>query len=502
MAIEELPGWGDNLAAILPQLGNALDKIIQPNAQYVRLLQSQLAQNPELAGKLAQAYNDNPQAVSAIYGGHADNILKSLKLNQEQLNKGRLADVQGQVLNSPAANDIGRTSLGLPTTIAEQGQALKNQGQGLENQGQIIKNDTSSLKLNQERAAAQFLANLPPEQRNDAYYKQLFGVLKVDYDKAQHEATAIDQAKPWIGKGNAQIFSAYRRGQISSDALQGLWDVNPGAMQMMLKDMEADENRKARIDVAALARKNGRYDTMNSLYLQTAKTASELGVKGPALFEAEYGKDAINGVDGIVANYNADDVKTAAQALQNMNVYNRANRLKPVLTAFSILNKSNDAGSMAMFNAAAQAAGIDLQAVPSNRFLGSFRGPGVTYTWNGQEIGPNDVASVLNSGSIPGQTKSPPAAAPAGGERSVNTKGQGSSRAPGTPATKAPGLVKAKYKLNDEAFNSLGANADAKDLVKASIEQGFNRDVIVSSKLYRNLSADAQAKVLQSLGIK
>lgn len=465
--VEYLKTLGEELGPSIQQIGGALQDALMPNRKYQVMLKESLAKNPELIGQLATIAKDNPTALEGVFGKGAGGFFSSLHETPDAVLKRSMTSATQGALKGKE-DDAGRVALGLPTKQAEEkgrvdieGSKLDNQGKKITQAGQITTNERSKIQLQRETAAAKFMASLPPEVRNDVMFRDLTGLLQVDYSKAQESAHSMDEAAPWVGKSSKDIRRAYKSGALSNSALQGLWDLNPNAMQMMLKDMESDEAWAMRAAMAKDAKTNRRLDIMGELYKETAKHASEIGVSPAALFESRYGYSPDDVVPNSKSTYKPEDVTAARTADEKFAKAKRAKAIEPALKAFKNLkDRPKSAGAAAFFNATADAAGLDLR-VEMDEEPGMIWGTNKKYKYysNGVELDQKGVDGILQGG---GHSGVEPEAKPTTSDKELS---QGS-----------------------------------KALIDAAKKKGFSIDTIKSSAAYARLSPEEQQAVLAGLG--
>lgn len=406
--VEYLKTIGEEMGGSLQQLASGLQDIINPNAKYQTMLKDSLAKNPELISHLATIAKDNPGALESVFGKGSSGFFQGLHETPEaQLAR----DTTGATSRALKGNeeDVGRVKLGLPTKLDEQGKKLTQSGQVLDQAGQATKNERDKISLAKETAAAKYMASLPPEVQNDAHFKELTGMLQVDYSRVQERAHSMQEAQPWLDKSTMEIRKAYKKGLISDAALEGLVDLHPGGMQMMFKDMESDEQWAMRAAIARDAKTNRRLDIMSTLYTEAAKEAGKLGVKPGALFEAQYGYSPDEVVPNSKSKYTPEDVTAASAATQQAAKQAKAKAMLPLLGIYKEMMKPGGltSGVTGMFNASADAAGIDLRVEKGedNGILGTgiLKSAKPVFMWNGQQIDAKTANSIL-SGETPGNT--------------------------------------------------------------------------------------------------
>lgn len=459
MTIPYLPGWGDILKQNLPQIAGALDPIINPNRASELALKEAIMKNPELVGHLATLNKDNPGALQGVFGPNTQGFIDSLQETPTaQLERTKTQAAAGVAANRP--EDVGAAGLGIENPTQKKQRELDIQ------QGQ--------LRFDQDRKSADFFNSLPDELRNDAYFKQSFGTSKVEYQKIQTLATRMKAAEPWRGQSNKEIYQAYKGGKIDSEALQGLWDVNPDAMKMLFRDMESDDANAVRMAVAKDARKNGRLDIMSQLFISTAKNAleNELNVKPGALFEAQYGYPADEVVPGLSATYTSEDVSAAKTAMERQRMQTRSRVLAPLNAALKELNKTKSTGGAAAVTAAAQQAGIPLAVVYDTSPL--FRNKVRYYYMNPdgtkEEIDSDTVSTMVSTGKIP---------------------------VPGTEPTPAATEERENAAAAQKAADTPALDDDQRELI--AMYQG-NPAGLVKDEDFRALDPEGQQQVLSQFG--
>lgn len=506
--MEYIPGWGDVLKANLPQLGSAVQDIIDPAKKFQVALRAEIAKNPAMLGQLATIAKDNPQGLNQVFGEDVSGFFSSLNETPEaRLSRQVASSAQSVAAQRP--NDVGAAALNIkdPTTAAR-----------------------DDLNLDQERKLATFLAELPEEERNNAYFKQVAGVFRFDYDKLQTRARNIESAKAIAGLDTNEVFRQWRSGKLNGATIQGWLDLNPDALSLFMGELEFSRNAQLRRDLAKEARANGRFDLMQQLYLNSAKDAARLNVNPGALFEANYGFAAPDVVGGLHAAYTPEDIKNAKVALQREEHQARAKLMKPVLEAQSALLKKRSPGNIAIFNAAAQAAGLELRVEEEDR---RFRPDKLIYYWNGQQVDEQTLNTILTTGREPvgtNETKEPGVNPPATQSRTSGTVpapirpdlSQVINQYQGNPSgliaspeytkmseserQRAIGMVSrnetvtpsAKIKqggLNPTAFSS----NDAVAFVNFAVAKGYTKAQIEASAVYQKLSPKDKQAVLANL---
>ena len=478
--VEYLKTLGEELGDPIKQIGGALMDVVNPNYKYQVMLKESLAKNPELIGQLATIAKDNPGALEGVFGKGSSGFFANLHETPDAQLKRSMTGAAAGALKGKE-EDVGRVALGLPTQLGEQkdrqslrkgevdieGAKLDNQGKQLTQAGQVTQNARDRITLEREKSVAKFIQSLPPEVRNDVMFKDLTGMLQVDYSKAQERAASMDQAVPWLNKSPKDIRKAYKQGLLSDQALQGLWDLHPDAMKMILKDMESDEAWAMRAAMAKDAKTNRRLDIMSELYKETAKHASEIGANPAALFEARYGFKPDEIVPNAQSKYAPEDVENARTLDQKAAKAKRAQALVPVLNAYKILQKTKPdkgVGAAGMFNATADAAGVDLRVevnpgVDEGWF--KFDKPKYQYFWNGQPVD-EKTAEKLMSGDQ-GHTGVEPTDKPTTSEQELSSE-------------------------------------RAKSMVEAAKKSKMDFDTISTSSAFARLSPEEKLQVKQALG--
>ena len=389
--MEYIPGWGDVLRANLPQLGSAIMDIVMPHKKAQLALQAEIQKDPTLVGKLATIAKDNPGALSHVFGQDTEGFFSSLNETPEAQLARTTTQAASDVAKGRSA-EVGAAKLGIadPTTA-----------------------ERARIHLDRERQVALFLANAPPELLRDANFKDVFGLTEDQFNQAQARAQNYKEGLPLKGLSPKEIVQGWKSGKYSNAQIQGWIDQFPDVSKVPLGDEAFQREAALRRDLAAEARRNNRFDLMQQLFMNTAKDAAKMHVNPGALFEAQYGFAAPDVVSGLSAAYGNDDIKTAKEALQREENQERAKLLTPVLKSLDALTKKRTSGTIAAFNAAAQAADIDLRAEEQDRL-----GPNKTvFYWNGTEVKAEDLPTILDPSRTPSGTNkeepvtvSPPAA--------------------------------------------------------------------------------------------
>lgn len=468
MTLPYIPGWGDMLKQNLPQLGSAIQDIITPDKKFQVALRQELAKNPELIGKMATIAKDNPEGLNSVFGENVAGFFSQLnETPQAQLQRqiaGQASTVAGE-----RGSDVGAAALGIKdeTTAAR-----------------------DELNLDDERKLSTFMASLPEEERKNAYFKQVAGVFKFDYDRVLRRAKNAEAAAPIAKLGVPELVNGWLSGKFNSDQVQGWMDLNPDTAALLLEDRRFNMEAGLRRELAKEAQKNGRNDLMQQLFILTAKNAAQLNVPPGALFEATYGFAAPDVVSGLSASYTSEDVKSAKVALQREEEQNRAKLFRPVIDAHKALVEKRNPGNIAVFNAAAQAVGINLRAEEKDKF-----GPNkLVYIWNDQEVKAEDIEAILLRGqNSSGTTKREdvPITEPATTNRSADGTKRTAGGAKPTPARKT------KRNPNFAALTRPGTITHK--VISFAVDENMTAEQLKEFGPFKQLDATQQADVLKSL---
>jgi hypothetical protein len=349
-----------------------------------------------------------------------------------------------------------------------------------------------------------------------------------EFAKSEARAKNIQDAAPLESLGTKDIIKRWRAGEFTGGQIQGWLDLHPDAAKLFIDDLNFNRDAALRRDLASEARRNNRFDLMQQLFLNTAKEAGRMHVKPGALFEAYYGFAAPDAVGGLNASYTNDDIKEAKEALQREERQERAKLLSPVLKSLDALTKHRTAGTIAAFNAAAQAADIDLRAEEQDRF-----GPNKTvFYWNGQEVKAEDLNTILDPNRTPSGTneeEEPTVSPPATSSRSAanarpsnlvqsalakykdlpslvqSTEYSKMSDAEKTQASQALAgtseVHNTKFKGDIKQFDQTQfENADlGLKLMNAIVERNLTKEQVLASPRFQTLSKKDQKIVLDNL---
>lgn len=80
-SLPSLPGWGDQLAQVLPQLGNNLARIANPQIDQQRALKEAIINNPDVLNKIAAIERQNPGTLRSMGFGNLADVIGSVQPN-------------------------------------------------------------------------------------------------------------------------------------------------------------------------------------------------------------------------------------------------------------------------------------------------------------------------------------------------------------------------------------------------------------------------------------
>lgn len=102
MTIPYLPGWGDNLAQALPQLGQGIAHIINPQMDQQMALKAAIMKDPSILREYASIERKNPGTLKSLgFGENFGNVIGSIQATPEEALKEKEASSINAALSTP-----------------------------------------------------------------------------------------------------------------------------------------------------------------------------------------------------------------------------------------------------------------------------------------------------------------------------------------------------------------------------------------------------------------
>jgi hypothetical protein len=112
MTLPYLPGWGDSIAQNLPQIGDNIAHIVNPNIDILK----KLKENPAMLQQLADMEARAPGTIQKLGLGNMQGLISGVPESSQQQRNTAVNTAETAVATSPdTKRDVGRVGLKLPT---------------------------------------------------------------------------------------------------------------------------------------------------------------------------------------------------------------------------------------------------------------------------------------------------------------------------------------------------------------------------------------------------
>jgi hypothetical protein len=273
MTIPYLPGIGDTLAQLGPQLGQNLSKILQPNKEREQMLQKLLINNPDAINQFVELERTNPGITANMFGPKGQQFIAG-------------SDFTPSFKRQQESEDL---------KLAGQKQGLEVGAQGLA-QG-AINLERSGIDLKDAQRFEAFKTALPTTTQRRIFFKDALGMQEEEINELEARSESRNLARTFMeGKDFNTILGAVKNKTVDLKALAGLYEVNPALMNQIFGQLDFEREAGLRRELAALASRDRRRDMMDQLFLDTARQMSSFREKGfnlntGAVFQHIYGVD-------------------------------------------------------------------------------------------------------------------------------------------------------------------------------------------------------------------
>lgn len=385
MTIPYIPGFGDIIAAGAPRFGRAIRDIIDPNFELVQNMKAVIARNPELLNALASVSATSPGVLESVFGKDVFNRLGLGALQEDpQSALARNIASAGLALPQSDISDAARVKVGLPTQT--ESAITKNRLRLSDEQIAEIDRRKAALdklkverpdiyKLAEEAGAVEALGSSLDSIRKEMNARKAEELLKrfTPRELAAGFVSGGIKAKN-LQTGEQEVVP------ITSEVIEGMFAANPNAAREIFDALKFEREAGLRLRLAAMAKESGRLDFLQQLFKESATIANKLGVKPLAMFAANYGKDSLEEIRGLVGKESITDediekARRAATIAFSIQAGKGSAQLRAaaetLVRAVKTGKKEAKQAAITSFNAAAKDAGIDAAAdADGNIYIG------------------------------------------------------------------------------------------------------------------------------------